>query len=110
MEPMRDGKCAGSNREISRLIAGSYRRHKSAVLALFLVSVRVASGADSADPQRYLADIKALTTPAMEGRGDGSPGLTRAATLIEQRFRSLGLKPAGKNSYLPPFTVSPGAK
>src|ERR1700737_3116811 len=110
MEPMRDCKCAGSNRKICRLIAGSYRWHKSAVLALLLLAVSVAAAADSADPQRYLADIKALTTPAMEGRGDGSPGLTRAATLIEQRFRSLGLKPAGKNSYLQPFSVITGAK
>src|ERR1700738_2778321 len=110
MEPMRDRSCAGSNREISRLIAGSYRWHKSAVLALLLLSVSVAVAADSADPQRYLADIRALTTPAMEGRGDGSPGLTRAAALIERRFRSLGLKPAGKNSYLQPFSVITGAK
>ncbi len=42
--------------------------------------------------------------------GDGDPGLTLAATLIEGRFRSLGLQPAGKNAYLQPFTVITGAK
>ena len=85
--------------------------HKRAVLLTFVfLSAAVSVSADSADPKRYIEDIKALTTPAMEGRGDGSPGLTRAATLIEQRFRALGLQPAGKNSYLQPFTVITGAK
>ena len=62
------------------------------------------------DPTRYLADIKSLTAPSMEGRGDGSKGLTRAAHLLETRYRKLGLKPAGTHSYLQPFTVSTGAK
>jgi hypothetical protein len=57
-----------------------------------------------------LQDIKALTTPAMEGRGDGTKGLTLAAHLIEKRFKSLGLKPAGTNSYLQPFIVITGAQ
>ena len=81
-----------------------------AILALALFAAGVAAYADTADSKRYLDDIKALTTPAMEGRGDGTPGLTLAANLIEQRFRSLGLKPAGKNSYLQPFTVITGAQ
>jgi hypothetical protein len=78
------------------------------VLALFATSVAAAT--NSADPRRYLDDIKALTTPAMEGRGDGTPGLTRAARLIEDRFRSLGLTPAGGHSFEQPFTVITGAR
>src|SRR5258707_1742438 len=81
-----------------------------AFLALGLLAASAVAAADSADPKRYLDDIKALTTPAMEGRGDGSPGLTLAANLIEDRFRALGLQPAGKNSYLQPFSVITGAK
>ncbi len=60
--------------------------------------------------QRYLDDIKHLTAPDMEGRGDGTKGLTRAAHLIEQRYKSLGLEPAGKGSFLQPFTVITGAR
>ena len=45
----------------------------------------------------------------MEGRGAGSKGLTRAEHLIEKRYKSLGLEPAGTNSYLQPFTVITGA-
>ncbi len=63
-----------------------------------------------ADPQRYLNDIKTLTQPKMEGRGDGLKGLTRAEHILVERYKSLGLEPAGSNGYLQPFTVTTGAK
>jgi hypothetical protein len=108
---MSDHEFTKANSDVSCLMAFPSRwRKRSALLTLVLLAAGVAAAADSADPKRYLDDIKALTTPAMEGRGDGTPGLTRAATLIEQRFRTLGLQPAGKNSYRQPFTVITGAK
>jgi hypothetical protein len=64
----------------------------------------------TADPSRYLDDIKSLTAPSMEGRGDDTKGLARAAHLLEKRYHELGLKPAGTNSYFQPFTVITGAK
>ena len=82
----------------------------AAILALTLAATSAPSTVGTADSQRYLDDIKALTTPAMEGRGDGTKGLTRAAHLIEKRFASLGLKPAGTHSYLQSFTVITGAR
>ena len=81
-----------------------------ALLAFAYVSRAAPAATPSADPQRFLNDIKALTTPAMEGRGAGSKGLTRAEHLIEKRYKSLGLEPAGANSYLQPFTVITGAQ
>jgi hypothetical protein len=63
-----------------------------------------------ADPQRYLNDIKTLTQPKMEGRGDGLKGLTRAEHVLVDRYKSLGLEPAGTKGYLQPFTVTTGAK
>lgn len=78
-------------------------------MALHAQSVQSASSGP-AEAQRYLTDIKALTTTAMEGRGDGSKGLTRAAHLLEQRYRSLGLEPAGVHGYQQPFTVITGAR
>ncbi len=80
------------------------------LLAFTFLSLAAPPAISTADPHRYLDDIKALTTPAMEGRGDGSKGLTRAAHLIEKRFKSLGLEPAGTNSYFQPFTVITGAR
>ena len=79
------------------------------LLAFTLLSLAAPPAISTADPHRYLDDIKALTTPAMEGRGAGSKGLTRAEHLIEKRYKSLGLDPAGTNSYLQPFTVITGA-
>jgi hypothetical protein len=80
-----------------------------ALLAFTCLSLAAPPAIPTADPHRYLDDIKALTTPAMEGRGAGSKGLTRAEHLIEKRYKSLGLEPAGTNSYLQPFTVITGA-
>ena len=79
-------------------------------LALAFIGARVAADTDSADPKRYLDDVKSLSSPAMEGRGAGTKGIERAADLIEQRYRSLGLQPAGTKSYFQPFTVITGAK
>jgi hypothetical protein len=108
---MRDHTINGMRREASDLLAGPSRWRKRGVfLALGLLAASAVAAADSADPKRYLDDIKALTTPEMAGRGDGDPGLTLAANMLEQRYRSLGLKPAGTNSYLQPFTVITGAK
>src|SRR6267143_102620 len=108
---MRDHKFTGTGHKAAHLIAASYHwRRRGALLALAFFAASAVAAADSADPKRYLEDIKALTTPAMAGRGDGDPGLTLAASMIEQRFRALGLRPAGKNSYLQPFTVVTGAK
>ena len=63
-----------------------------------------------ADPQRYLNDIRTLTEPKMEGRGEGTKGLVRAEHILADRYKSLGLEPAGKRGYLQSFTVTTGAK
>jgi hypothetical protein len=63
-----------------------------------------------ADPQRYINDIKALTQPSMEGRGDGTKGLVRAEHVIQERYKTLGLEPAGNHSYVQAFTVTTGAR
>ena len=81
---------------------------------IFLVAVALllgdAPGIGTADPQRYLADVKTLTEDRMEGRGDGSKGLTRAEHFLEGRYKSLGLQPAGTKGYLQPFVVTTGAR
>jgi hypothetical protein len=63
-----------------------------------------------ADSQRYLNDIKTLTQPNMEGRGNGLKGLTRAEHVLVDRYKSFGLEPAGTKGFLQPFTVTTGAK
>src|SRR5260221_723687 len=82
------------------------------VIAVPLAAPAYGFQSESADvaAQRYLGDIKALTTPEMEGRGDGTKGLTRAEHMLVQRYKSLGLEPAGTNGYAQPFTVITGAQ
>src|SRR5580700_2816218 len=59
--------------------------------ALAFLAAGIAAATDSADPTRYLADIKALSAPSMEGRGAGTKGIMLAMHLIEDRYSSLGL-------------------
>ncbi len=82
------------------------------VLLLLVASVAwaVPTAVAPADAQRYLNDIKTLTQPNMEGRGDGTKGLIRAEHVLQARYKSLGLEPAGDHGYLQPFTVTTGAK
>lgn len=79
-------------------------------LAVTLLTAAASTPTGQADPARYLDDIKSLTTPDMEGRGDGTKGLTRAEHLIEKRYKELGLVPAGAQGYEQPFSVITGAR
>ena len=91
------------------------RSVRGLVLTLFLAASLVFAAQTStqlspADSQRYLNDIKTLTQPNMEGRGNGLKGLTRAEHVLVDRYKSLGLEPAGRKGFLQPFTVTTGAK
>src|ERR1039458_5757827 len=79
------------------------------VLALSLLAAATPVSIGNADPNRFLADIKTLAAPDMEGRGPGTQGLARASKYIEHRDKALGLQPAGTDGYLQPFTVTTGA-
>ena len=79
-------------------------------LSLAFVLTAASTPVQPADPTRYLADIKSLASPEMEGRGAGTKGLTRAEHLIEKRYKELGLQPAGVHGYAQPFTVITGAR
>jgi hypothetical protein len=51
--------------------------------------------AEELPADRVAADVRWLADPAREGRGIGTTGLAAAGTYIEERFRALGLQPAG---------------
>ena len=86
-------------------------RRTSLCLALTLTLLAAApTSIGTADSTRYLNDIKILAASNMEGRGPGTSGLARASSLIEHRYKALGLQPAGTNGYVQPFTVTTGAK
>jgi aminopeptidase YwaD len=61
-------------------------------------------------PARYMGDVGYLASEAMQGRGNGSPELEKAAEYIADQFRRAGLQPAGDNNgYFQAFTVTTGA-
>jgi aminopeptidase YwaD len=78
--------------------------------ATAILAAVVLAQTPSAETQRYVQDIKTLTQPKMEGRGDGTKGLVRAEHLLADRYKKLDLLPAGKNGYLQSFVVTTGAK
>lgn len=83
------------------------------LLLVFTLTLPLAVHADDlpkADSRKYTDDVKTLSRPNMEGRGEGSKGLVRAEHFLEHRYKSLGLEPAGSHGYLQPFTVTTGAK
>jgi aminopeptidase YwaD len=80
-----------------------------AILALALLTA-ASTPVQPADSTRYLNDVKSLTAPEMEGRGDGTKGLVKAEHLIEARYKQLHLQPAGVKGYEQPFTVVTGAR
>jgi hypothetical protein len=81
-----------------------------ALLAVALLTVAATAPIGQADPTRYLDDIKALSAPAMEGRGAGTKGLARAEALIVKRYKELKIPPSGSQGYLQPFTLITGAR
>jgi hypothetical protein len=95
-----------------RKVIGNGRIILEVLLLLLVVSVAWAlpTAVAPADAQRYLNDIKTLTQPNMEGRGEGTKGLVRAEHVLQARYKSLGLEPAGDHGYLQSFTVTTGAK
>src|SRR5215510_556766 len=98
------------------------RSNKQFANALLLIALSVSAslvdpgfaqnppGIAATDSARYLDDVKALSSPEMEGRGDGSKGLALAEHLIAERYKSLGLEPAGSKGYLQSFRIVTGRK
>lgn len=86
------------------------RVHRLFAVLAVAVAMLASSSAPQADPNRYVADIKALASPEMEGRGAGTKGLIRAEHLIEKRYEELHIEPAGVKGYAQPFSVVTGAR
>jgi hypothetical protein len=70
---------------------------------------------ETAGAERFETDVRWLADDAREGRGVGTPGLAAAERWLADRFRALGLEPAGDDgTYFHGFdvpvavTVEPG--
>src|SRR5215203_542710 len=61
------------------------------------------------DPKAYLEHVKFLASDDLEGRGNGSRGLERAADYIASKFREAGLEPGGDaGTYFQSFEMTTG--
>jgi hypothetical protein len=61
-------------------------------------------------PERIKAHVEYLASPAMKGRGTGTPELNKAANYIANQFKSDGLEPLAGKSYFQKFRVTVGAE
>lgn len=63
--------------------------------------------AQAPDAARMKADVYTLASPAFEGRLTGTPGQMKAAHLVADRFKQLGLQPLGKGPepYFLPYAL-----
>lgn len=76
-----------------------------AALALSMGEVRAANNNAPAEA-RVSGDIKYLASDELEGRGPGTKGLQKAAEMIRDRFKTLGLKGGGRDgSFFRPFNI-----
>jgi hypothetical protein len=61
------------------------------------------------DRDRYVAHVRFLASDELQGRGNGTPGLERAAEYIAAAFEKAGLSPAGDNgSWFQRFEIVTG--
>jgi len=59
---------------------------------------------------RLMEHVKVLTSEEHGGRGPGTDGITRAASYIEQQWKTLGVQPAANGVFQQPFPMTIGAK
>jgi len=87
------------------------RRPAWRTLPLVLLALAAAAGIAAAHirSERWLEDVKYLASPALKGRGSGSPELNQAASYIADQFKKAGLETLN-GSYFQPFEAVIGAE
>ncbi len=80
------------------------------LVALVLLSAALgAESRPSIHPEALLAHVKFLSSDDLEGRGNGTKGLDRAAAYIAEQFKLAGLQPGGASgAWFQPFELVAG--
>jgi hypothetical protein len=90
-------------------VARTVRLVGALVLSVFALGVPGRAAAQQIDSQSYLEHIKFLSSDELQGRGNGTPGLERAAEYIAMQFRAAGLAPGGDDrTYFQKFELVSG--
>lgn len=69
-----------------------------------------AQSATTPEALRLQEHVKTLSSSELGGRGSGTEGLTRAATYIEEQWKTVGLQPAVNAAFQQTFSMTIGAK
>jgi membrane-associated protease RseP (regulator of RpoE activity) len=81
------------------------------VLLLLVPLVAAATGGrETITAGALLEQVRILASPAMAGRGVGTPGIEKAADHIAREFQRTGLKPGGTHGYRQTFEVITGVR
>lgn len=76
---------------------------------LLAATIAAADSRTAIDPSALLAHVKFLSSDELQGRGNGTDGLERAAEYIARQFEAAGLRPGGANdSWFQPFQLVTG--
>lgn len=79
------------------------------LLGLSALTGYVTAESPRVSPRAYLEHVRYLASNDLEGRGNGTPGLEKAAEYIARQFRASGLEPAGdRGSFFQTFEIITG--
>ncbi len=84
-------------------------RHTPLIALCVMLSVASFASTPAFQPDAYMRHVKYLASDELQGRGNGTPGLDKAAEYIAAQFKSGGLEPGGDGgSYFQRFMVNTG--
>ncbi len=86
----------------------AYRRSPARVL--FVLGLAVALGAANSTSGDYLAHVRYLASPELQGRGNGTPGLEKAAAYMAAGFRAAGVQSVPRHGYFQDFQLTTSAR
>ncbi len=78
--------------------------------ALLVPILAAALGAASSTSGDYLAHVRYLASPELQGRGNGTPGLEKAAAYMADGFRAAGVQPIAGHGYFQDFQLTTSAR
>src|SRR5512140_2038163 len=80
-------------------------------LTLWLCAVLAFAQTAPFTPDAYLRHVKYLAGDEMQGRGNGTPELNKAAEYIAGRFAAAGVQPGGDDgTFFQTFLVATGSR
>ena len=82
------------------------------LLLVALLAGTISAATPAISPRALLEHIQFLASEDLQGRGNGSPGLERAADYIAAQFKEAGLQPGGtaKADWFQPFELTAGLR